>query len=518
MGDISPIMSLWRVDIRAQTTYGRWYDMRILPDERGSMETSFSTVENDTRYTALVATIGFSCFWGCALIVLASPGFSFLSNSAACAAYLIGAVAGCLLASSPIADRLSQPPTMRRTRIIAAVLAGMCVALLHIAESVLPLPGHLLLALALGALLGGLLVTWGTLWTAVDSVRPDTVSSARSVAGSFSIACLLALFAHFAPAGVSALTALVLLAASAILQIHCSKLIPSPEEIDRNTSRSRLRLLSRNLLIPFAVGCCLGVTLCLIAHTEPAALRLPAVFAGVFVGSVGVLATLGIARHVPRLSSIERVAFAAACGILLVLPHANSILAPTLLGALVAALTLFHVSHWNVLVELSYHHRLQTVFHYAQGLIAPLGGIALGWIAACAALLAGEPLSSAILPSACAFLLMLVACIAPFTSNTAVETLWQTDESPQDDGAASGRKPWHDRCDSIAQRAGLTPREKEVFELLAKGRNTDFISKSLFITSHTVKTHTSRIYRKLEINSHQELIDLVDEEGSKDRL
>ncbi|GAA6488742.1 MULTISPECIES: helix-turn-helix transcriptional regulator [Gordonibacter] len=50
-----------------------------------------------------------------------------------------------------------------------------------------------------------------------------------------------------------------------------------------------------------------------------------------------------------------------------------------------------------------------------------------------------------------------------------------------------------------------------MFALRAKGRSAEVISGQLFISAHTVKTHTSRIYRKLSINSQQEPIDLAEE-------
>lgn len=46
--------------------------------------------------------------------------------------------------------------------------------------------------------------------------------------------------------------------------------------------------------------------------------------------------------------------------------------------------------------------------------------------------------------------------------------------------------------------------------LLARGRNTEIIHQELVISTHTVKTHTYRIYRKLNISSQQELIGLVE--------
>ena len=58
----------------------------------------------------------------------------------------------------------------------------------------------------------------------------------------------------------------------------------------------------------------------------------------------------------------------------------------------------------------------------------------------------------------------------------------------------------------------LSPREAEIFTLLAKGRNAKFIQEELCISSSTVKTHIYRIYRKMGINSQQRLIDMVDRE------
>ena len=45
--------------------------------------------------------------------------------------------------------------------------------------------------------------------------------------------------------------------------------------------------------------------------------------------------------------------------------------------------------------------------------------------------------------------------------------------------------------------ARLTPREKEVLQLIAKGLANDEIAKTLFISKHTVKNHITSIYRKM---------------------
>lgn len=76
--------------------------------------------------------------------------------------------------------------------------------------------------------------------------------------------------------------------------------------------------------------------------------------------------------------------------------------------------------------------------------------------------------------------------------------------------------PFRDRCNAIIEKSGLTPREAEVFLCLAKGRNTEYIQGKLFISASTTRTHILHIYRKLDVNSQQQLIDLVDLRDHRD--
>ncbi|MBQ6586298.1 MAG: helix-turn-helix transcriptional regulator [Coriobacteriales bacterium] len=71
-------------------------------------------------------------------------------------------------------------------------------------------------------------------------------------------------------------------------------------------------------------------------------------------------------------------------------------------------------------------------------------------------------------------------------------------------------------CTKICENGSLSPRETEIFMYLARGRDVEYIANKLVIEKVTVKTHVVRIYRKLGINSHQQLIDLVEDEMSRD--
>lgn len=66
-----------------------------------------------------------------------------------------------------------------------------------------------------------------------------------------------------------------------------------------------------------------------------------------------------------------------------------------------------------------------------------------------------------------------------------------------------------ERCDVLAAQYHLTPRETEVFKLLAQGRTRVYIQEELVLSVSTVKTHVSHIYAKLNVHDRQGMMDLV---------
>lgn len=69
-----------------------------------------------------------------------------------------------------------------------------------------------------------------------------------------------------------------------------------------------------------------------------------------------------------------------------------------------------------------------------------------------------------------------------------------------------------ERCAAIAERGGLTKREAEVLGMLARGRNRAYIEETFVVSRNTVNSHVKHIYAKLDIHSHQELLDIVENE------
>lgn len=72
------------------------------------------------------------------------------------------------------------------------------------------------------------------------------------------------------------------------------------------------------------------------------------------------------------------------------------------------------------------------------------------------------------------------------------------------------------RCEQIAEQFGLSERQLEVMTLLAKGRDTEYITEALVLSNHTVRTHIYAIYKKLNVHSKQELLDIIEGEQAKE--
>jgi DNA-binding CsgD family transcriptional regulator len=50
------------------------------------------------------------------------------------------------------------------------------------------------------------------------------------------------------------------------------------------------------------------------------------------------------------------------------------------------------------------------------------------------------------------------------------------------------------------RETGLTPREHEILGLIAQGLSNREIAEKLFVSENTVKTHSSRLFEKMQVN------------------
>jgi DNA-binding NarL/FixJ family response regulator len=70
--------------------------------------------------------------------------------------------------------------------------------------------------------------------------------------------------------------------------------------------------------------------------------------------------------------------------------------------------------------------------------------------------------------------------------------------------------------DSAGLAAGLTPREIEIMEAVARGLANKAIAKELWVTEQTVKFHLTNIYSKLDLSNRTELANWAFGHGVRD--
>ncbi len=63
------------------------------------------------------------------------------------------------------------------------------------------------------------------------------------------------------------------------------------------------------------------------------------------------------------------------------------------------------------------------------------------------------------------------------------------------------------------QRLGITPREREILSLIAGGLSNREIAERLFISENTVKTHSSRLFEKLQAKRRTQAVQLAKQHG-----
>lgn len=171
---------------------------------------------------------------------------------------------------------------------------------------------------------------------------------------------------------------------------------------------------------------------------------------------------------------------------------------------------LFEMVAWLVLIMLAGRNRKNAlaVFAWGRGVssIGSLIGAALGM--ASNQLIGVDRELFAFLP--CLLMLVVVGyALIGMRSFSFVETIEGVTESPEPvdlEPAPASEITLEERCRQVAEEFGLSPRELEVFEMLAEGRDRAYIEEKLVISRNTVKAHVKHIYAKLDVHSHQDLI------------
>lgn len=217
-----------------------------------------------------------------------------------------------------------------------------------------------------------------------------------------------------------------------------------------------------------------------------------------------------------RWSSGYRVALPVVLAGLLIVPSLGSGYSALAATTVRAGYTYFEMLVWITCSEIGYRYGLPAfrTFGIGRGAISAgqFMGMALGWLLATRLSLPVSSLATAEL----AIVLLLVVVSMVFLGNRdALDSLGFEDVLPAeallDTQSEHKQRNWLARCDVVAQRQRLTPREREIMIMLAKGRNIPFIQKELVVSSGTVRTHVRNLYKKLAVHDRQELISLIEQ-------
>lgn len=92
--------------------------------------------------------------------------------------------------------------------------------------------------------------------------------------------------------------------------------------------------------------------------------------------------------------------------------------------------------------------------------------------------------------------------VASTSDASADETPGELSERGSSDNLAA-------RVGALAERYGLTAREREILGYLAEGHNGAYIASVLFISPNTARTHIHNIYRKMEVSSREDILRLT---------
>ena len=60
--------------------------------------------------------------------------------------------------------------------------------------------------------------------------------------------------------------------------------------------------------------------------------------------------------------------------------------------------------------------------------------------------------------------------------------------------------------DEKLRELGITPREHEILTLIAEGLSNREIAERLFVSEHTVKSHSSRLFEKLDVSRRTQAV------------
>ena len=92
-------------------------------------------------------------------------------------------------------------------------------------------------------------------------------------------------------------------------------------------------------------------------------------------------------------------------------------------------------------------------------------------------------------------------------------SVWNRKKSPSPPAAAPPALTPERPKSTVLEQLGITPRELEVLEWMARGLSNQEIAAQLFVSLNTVKTHASNVFAKLGVQRRTQAIQQAKELG-----
>lgn len=233
-------------------------------------------------------------------------------------------------------------------------------------------------------------------------------------------------------------------------------------------------------------------------------------FAGIVPLAVVCVAVAVLGRF-PRIDPLFSVAFLFIVAGYLFVPFSHDKALPVASNLLEAGSSCFSLVYWLSVAALARRNRAGALTFFAWGGCILSAGVVVGAFLGrlSSHLLFSDPVATSVACNVVALALVAYATLAlkGFSFDAAIDGVQNA--VPVETLSAGGDGGLARAVRELADEAGLTQREAEVFALLAQGRNGVYVQQELGVSYNTVKTHVSHIYAKLGVHTHQELIDLA---------
>ncbi len=479
-------------------------------------------------YTYVLAAIGFGLMIGWDIVGLYAPASPLLFYDDITQAFVLCAIGVTAMAIAYVVYiRLSSYILAHCLRFaVIATLCGQAVVLCAFAHMVsdIPMAFDILAWMLFGCSKGAICLVWCAYLSSLPTKHTGIAVGCGGVLGSVLFLCVFAA----TPLAFSLIGIALLPIASLAVLFLLFKGIPA-EKLRADDYRRPLSTLSRSAALSNgAHGAVYGFITFYVCLMGP--------HAATIVGTSGIIGCFFVVvlmKLAPKLNFdngiVQRMAQPVIVVGLLLIPFLDG---SHLIwcGCLVnMALAFVNIATWGTVSMENHEFHLQPVFRFASRQAPLWVGFAAGAIITTVSSMTAHGSSG---PSNVIALALVAVVVVSFSFYGAddsatkhqLEALMTLDEVPEEDAEGTrspeaphggdARPSFDARCAEVCERYGLSPREREVFALLARGRNAKIIQEELCVSASTAKTHIYRIYRKIGINSQQLLIDTV--EGRSD--